>query len=135
MLKRTEYLVLGVFLSGLLSLGCDTQLKRARSAVDNKDFQLAAQLYEKVLDTQPNHIEALMEVTKLYCERMKNTFNCAAKVAKLYEKKKNPTIKRWYKESVLGRAKSLYMQKQLKASAEKLQEYIKMVPDDGVAYF
>ncbi|MCK6511452.1 hypothetical protein L6R29_15965 [Myxococcota bacterium] len=133
---RQSLVCFGFLVLSLGSMGCNTELKRARESVQKKDFAQAADLYENVLKKDPENEEAMRELTQLYCETIKNNFKCSTKVEDLY--KKFPTdnkIKGWYKEAVFGRAKSLYMQQQLKAAIGSLEDYTKLVKDDGTAYF
>ncbi|MCB9637859.1 MAG: hypothetical protein H6728_14600 [Myxococcales bacterium] len=138
MMKRTHQAVVffGFLALSFASMGCNTELKRARESVKKKDFQQAADLYENVLKNDPENEEALREVSQLYCETMKNNFKCTTKIEDLYKKfPADPKIKAWFKEAKFGRAKSLYMQMQLKAAASELKDYVKLVKDDGTAYF
>jgi tetratricopeptide (TPR) repeat protein len=133
---RQSLVSLGLLALSLGSMGCNTELKRARESVQKKDFAQAADLYENVLKNDPENEYAIREVTQLYCETLKNNFKCAIKVEDLYKKFPNDEkIKGWYKEAVFGRAKSLYMQQQMKAATSSLQDYLKLVKDDGTAYF
>lgn len=138
MRKRTHQAVVffGFLVLSFATMGCNTELKRARESVKKKDFRQAADLYENVLKADPENEEALREVTQLYCETMKNNFKCTSKIEDLYKKFPNDAkIKGWYKDAMFGRAKSLYMQMQLKAAASSLKDYVKLVKDDGTAYF
>jgi hypothetical protein len=130
---------LTLLLAGMLAFpltACNTELKRAREAVGKKDYQSAAQLYENVIKADPENDEAMREVTQLYCETLKNNFKCTAKVEDLYKKFPNdPKVKGWYKDAMLGSAKSFYFQQQFKEATKTLKEYTSLVKDDGTAFF
>lgn len=126
----------GVLLAVFLG-GCNTQLKRAREAVGKKDYEQAAQLYEKVVMKDPDNDDALRELTELYCgKHLKNDFKCYGKSRILFKRyPKDATVSKWYKTALYASAVDSYLSNQLKRASRYLESYKKLDPKNARVFF
>ena len=133
---RLQAIIVLTVAAALLLAGCKTRLDRAREFRAKGEWDQAVEFYKQVVKEDPANEEAIRELTEVYCDKKKNSFNCYDKVKPLFAKyPKDPRVKRWYKWSLMAKADALFKEMRLKAAMGRLKEYLKLEPESAVAYF